>query len=152
MSDTTSTTIAADPQCCYDHDMKCGKCHDHVDPLDSLSSVIPTILLLLILTIVITVTVCWCYHRRRRRRSREMAIFTEKGELIVVKDDRKHTERQEPMVIKLSQLESRMVYEMLQCSLHSCLLNIIDDKYYLQLSENNNYSESNPAKYDSSQR
>ena len=53
-----------------------------------------------------------------------MAIFTEKGELIVVKDDRKHTERQEPMVIKLSQLESRMVYEMLQCSLHSCLLNI----------------------------
>ena len=46
-----------------------------------------------------------------------MAILTEEGELIVVKDDRKHAKRQEPMVIKLSQLESRRVYEMLQCSL-----------------------------------
>ena len=69
----------------------------------------PAILgLLLVLTIVIIVTCCWCYHKRRRRR-REMAILTEKGELIVLKDDGKHTERQEPLVIRPSQLESRRV-------------------------------------------
>ena len=72
-----------------------------------LSSVIPTVGLLLVLTIVITATSCWYYHNRKRRG--EMAIFTEKGELIVLKDDGKYTERQGPLVIRLSQLESRRV-------------------------------------------
>lgn len=41
-----------------------------------------------------------------------MAILTEKGELIVLKDDGKcRTEKQaRPLVIKLSQLELRRVY------------------------------------------
>ena len=98
--------VNSDPQTCKNN------CHDH-----DILILIPILIigLLLALIIVIIITSCWCYHRRRRRRSREMAILTEKGELIVVKDDRKHTER--PMVIRLSQLESRRVYEMLQYTL-----------------------------------
>ena len=96
------------PSCCDDvnDSQPCKECHDH-----DILILIPILLigLLLVLIIVIIVIGCWCYHRRRRRRSRDVAILTEKGELIVVKDDRKHSERQGPMVIRLSQLESRRV-------------------------------------------
>ena len=97
-------------RCCPDHprpkDLECkDTCHDHHE----LRLVIPILIvgLLLVLIILIIVTSCWCYHKRRR--SREMAILTEEGELVIVKDDRKHTERREPLVIRLSQLESRRV-------------------------------------------
>ena len=112
--------FTAFPGCCLDFedhpgpkDPECtDPCHDHHEELEHifiLSSVIPILIvgLLLVLIIVIIVTSCWCYHRKRR--SREMAILTEEGELIVVKDDRKHAERQGPLVIRLSQLESRRV-------------------------------------------
>ena len=88
--------------------MDCSECHDPHDHDELVpSSVIPTVGLLLVLTIVIIVASCWCFHNRKTRRG--MAIFTEKGELIVLKDDGKHSERRGPMVIRLSQLESRRV-------------------------------------------
>ena len=87
------------PGCCHDH--------DHEDLEHTLPPVILIVGLLLVLTIVIIVTCCWCYHKKMRRR--EMAILTEKGELIVLKDDGKRTEGHGPLVIRLSQLESRRV-------------------------------------------
>ena len=103
-------------RCCPDFDdhprpkdLECiDTCHDHHEYI-ILRLVIPILIvgLLLVLIILIIGTSCWCYHKRRR--SREMAILTEEGELVVVKDDRKHTERREPLVIRLSQLESRRV-------------------------------------------
>ena len=131
------------PSCCDDvnDSQPCKECHDH-----DIFILIPIILIIGLLLVVMIVISCWCYHRRRRRRSREMAILTEKGELIVVQDDRKHAERLGPMVIRLSQLESRRVWDV-TILLHKMLL-----PDCLQLSENNNYFESNPETHDSSQR
>jgi hypothetical protein len=92
-------------------DCRNPECHHHDDSDDKLQhilvSAIPPLIVGLLLIIAIIVVSCWCCHRRRR--SREMAILTEKGELIVVKDDGKHAERHGPLVIRLSQLESRRV-------------------------------------------
>lgn len=98
------------PGCCDGvGDCRDPECHDHDDELQHiLVSAIPPLIVGLLLIIAIIVVSYWCCHRRRR--SREMAILTEKGELIVVKDDGKHAERHGPLVIRLSQLESRRVY------------------------------------------
>lgn len=108
-----STDNYSFPECCYGVDIssECTECHDdhHNDLVHSLSSVLPTVGLLLVVSIVIIATSCWCYHNRRRK-SGEMAILTEKGELVVLKDDGRHAQRRGPLVISLSQLESRRVY------------------------------------------